>query len=212
MMPGMDGWAVLTALKADPELADIPVIMLTIVDDQNLGYALGAADYLTKPMRPADRCSRRVARHASHRRRSWSSRTTPAPRECCVACSNAPSWTVGGGERPGRPRLDGAGAARRLLLLDLMMPEMDGFTFIERMRARHEWAAIPVIVCTAKDLTEDDRRRLAGGVVQIIGKDLGQLETLGAAIAERLQDPTSQERCGVVHLQPPWTCGRFEQL
>ena len=50
MMPGMDGWAVLTALKADAELADIPVIMLTIVDDKNLGYALGAADYLTKPV------------------------------------------------------------------------------------------------------------------------------------------------------------------
>jgi CheY-like chemotaxis protein len=49
MMPGMDGWAVLSALKADPAVADIPVIMLTIVDDKNLGYALGAADYLTKP-------------------------------------------------------------------------------------------------------------------------------------------------------------------
>ena len=50
MMPGMDGWAVLSALKADPDLADIPVIMLTIVDDRNLGYALGASDYLTKPI------------------------------------------------------------------------------------------------------------------------------------------------------------------
>ena len=50
MMPGMDGWAVLSALKADPATADIPVIMLTIVDDKNLGYALGAADYLTKPV------------------------------------------------------------------------------------------------------------------------------------------------------------------
>ncbi len=50
MMPGMDGWAVLAALKADPEVADIPVIMLTIVDDRNLGYALGASDYLTKPI------------------------------------------------------------------------------------------------------------------------------------------------------------------
>ena len=50
LMPGMDGWAVLAALKADPALADIPVVMLTIVDDRNLGYALGAADYLTKPI------------------------------------------------------------------------------------------------------------------------------------------------------------------
>ena len=65
MMPGMDGWAVLAALKADPELADIPVIMLTIVDDRNLGFALGAADYLTKPI---DR-ERLVAVAATHRRR-----------------------------------------------------------------------------------------------------------------------------------------------
>ncbi|PYI88408.1 MAG: hypothetical protein DME26_03695 [Verrucomicrobia bacterium] len=58
MMPGMDGWAVLTALKADRTLADIPVIMLTIVDDKNMGYALGASDYLTKPVvRSAHVCS-----------------------------------------------------------------------------------------------------------------------------------------------------------
>src|SRR5581483_9741460 len=50
MMPGMYGWAVLSALKGDPELAEIPVIMLTIVDDKNLGYALGAADYVPKPV------------------------------------------------------------------------------------------------------------------------------------------------------------------
>ena len=49
-MPGMDGWAVLTALKTDPDVADIPVIMLTIVDDKIMGYALGVADYLTKPI------------------------------------------------------------------------------------------------------------------------------------------------------------------
>src|SRR6185369_8993145 len=50
MMPSMDGWAVLTALKADPITADIPVVMLTIVDDKNMGFALGAADYFTKPI------------------------------------------------------------------------------------------------------------------------------------------------------------------
>ena len=50
LMPGMDGWSVLAALKADAALADIPVVMLTMLDDRNLGYALGAADYLTKPI------------------------------------------------------------------------------------------------------------------------------------------------------------------
>ena len=50
MMPGVDGWAVLSSLKSDPELADIPVIMVTIIDEKNLGYSLGASEYLTKPI------------------------------------------------------------------------------------------------------------------------------------------------------------------
>ncbi|MGY8827476.1 MAG: response regulator, partial [Candidatus Latescibacterota bacterium] len=50
LMPGMDGWAVLAAIKADDELREIPVIMLTMVDDRNMGYAFGASDYMTKPI------------------------------------------------------------------------------------------------------------------------------------------------------------------
>ena len=108
MMPGMDGWAVLAALKADPTLADIPVVMLTIVDDRNLGYALGAADYLTKPI---DR-ERLVAVLKQHRARPaarcWWWTTTPTPRSCCGAC-----WrrTAGGGR--GGERAGGAGARWR---------------------------------------------------------------------------------------------------
>ena len=74
MMPGMDGWAVLVALKSDRNVADIPVVMLTIVDDRNLGYSLGAADYLTKPLDrerlgvlAASRCTPRLRRHSSRR-------------------------------------------------------------------------------------------------------------------------------------------------
>jgi CheY-like chemotaxis protein len=70
-----------------------------------------------------------------------------------------------------------------------MMPVMDGFAVIEHMRGHADWSAIPVIVCTAKDLTEADRQRLTGGVVQIVGKGLGQLETLGDAIAAQLKRP-----------------------
>ena len=79
MMPGMDGWAVLAALKSDPELADIPVIMVTIVDDKNLGYALGAADYLTKPI-DRDRLAAilEATARAAGRRWSWWSTTTRA--------------------------------------------------------------------------------------------------------------------------------------
>jgi DNA-binding response OmpR family regulator len=69
MMPGMDGWAVLTALKADPETAGIPVVMLTIVDDKNMGFALGAADYFTKPI-DWQRLSAALKKHPSHARQS----------------------------------------------------------------------------------------------------------------------------------------------
>ena len=65
LMPGLDGWSVLQALKADPALAPIPVVMLTILDEQNRGYALGAADYLTKPIQ-RDRLRSLLARHCGH--------------------------------------------------------------------------------------------------------------------------------------------------
>jgi CheY-like chemotaxis protein len=71
-----------------------------------------------------------------------------------------------------------------LILLDLMMPIMDGFEFLEHLRAREEWRSIPVLVCTAKDLDNTDRERLAGAVTQVIQKDGRQLEFLGAEISE----------------------------
>ena len=108
MMPGMDGWAVLSALKADPEVADIPVVMLTIVDDKNLGYALGASDYLTKPIdreRLVDGAEAVPARPPGARggRRSHRAASVSASPRAGGLCGR------GGGERAGRPRA----AARR---------------------------------------------------------------------------------------------------
>ena len=98
----MDGWAVLTALKADPELADIPVIMVTIVDDRNLGYALGAADYLTKPI-DRERLVAVLGRYRRDARRSWSSRTTRTPRAGSADARAGGLDRGRGRERPGRP-------------------------------------------------------------------------------------------------------------
>ena len=74
-----------------------------------------------------------------------------------------------------------------LVLLDLMMPEMNGFEFLEALRARAEWRTVPVVVITARDLTDDDRRRLNGGVLRVVSKGGRGLDSLAAAVREYVQ-------------------------
>jgi len=171
MMPGMDGWAVLTKLKSDPELADIPVIMLTIVDDKNMGYALGASDYMTKPI---DK-NRLVSVLMKYQRDDQSCRVLvvedSAPtREMLRRMLEKEGWTVSEAEngRVGLERV--AEACPMLILLDLMMPEMDGFQFVIELRKNEEWRSIPVVVITAKDITQEDHLRLNGYVQTILEK------------------------------------------
>jgi signal transduction histidine kinase/DNA-binding response OmpR family regulator len=171
MMPGMDGWSVLTVLKADPETADIPVIMLTVVDDKNLGYALGATDYLIKPIQ----WDRLVSVLEKHRPRLLGAQVLvvedePDAREMLRRAAQKEGWQVVEAEN-GRVALQRvAERVPGVILLDLMMPEMDGFTFIEELRRRPECRDVPVIVVTAKDLTEEERRRLNGHVIQVLQK------------------------------------------
>jgi PAS domain S-box-containing protein len=172
IMPGLDGWAVLSALKADPELADIPVIMLTMMDQKNLGYALGAADYMTKPV-DRERLAALLKRYQCE------------DREPCVILvveDNAPTremmrrmlekegWvvTLAGNGHEGLARV--AENQPALILLDLMMPEMNGFEFLAELRQREEWRSIPVVVVTAKELTADERSRLQGQVEKLVQK------------------------------------------
>jgi signal transduction histidine kinase/DNA-binding response OmpR family regulator len=171
MMPGMDGWAVLTALKADPQTADIPVIMLTIVDDRNMGFALGAADYFTKPI-DWHRLSAALKKHC----RSSAAQTVllleddADTREVTRRTLEKDGWTVRVAEN-GRSGLECVAAEiPAIILLDLMMPKMDGFQFMEELRKHEEWRKVPVLVMTAKDLTSEDRERLNGEVARIIQK------------------------------------------
>ncbi len=171
MMPGMDGWAVLTALRADPYLASIPVIMLTIVDDKNLGFALGASDYMAKPIQRERLLTilDKYRRDNGHLHvliveddpmtRQVLQRTLEV--EGCVV-SEAENGFVGL-ERVAEDRPD-------LILLDLMMPEMDGFGFIAELRKTAVWRSIPIVVVTAKDLTEEEWRQLSGQVEKILQK------------------------------------------
>ena len=192
MMPGMDGWAVLSALKADADVADIPVVMLTIVDDKNLGYALGASDYLTKPI---DR-ERLVTVLKQHRRdrpvlvvdddsgaRALLRRMLESEGFEVVEADN------------GRMALDRLrDVSPSVVLLDLMMPEMDGFEFVAEFRRHEPWRAIPIIVVTAKDLSHDDRERLNGYVQKILQKGTHGRAELLAEVRELVAASVARRR------------------
>ena len=170
MMPDLDGWTVLAALKGDPALADIPVVVVTILDEKNRGFALGAAEYMVKPV-DRDRllgvlrtiCGRR----AGH---VLIIEDDEATRAVIHQILTRDGWTIdeAANGRVGLERM--AAAVPDVIVLDLMMPEMDGFEFLAELRGRPHGRDVPVLVVTAKDLTDDERRRLNGGVERIILK------------------------------------------
>ena len=170
MMPDLDGWTVLAAIKGDPELADLPVVLMTIVDEKNRGYALGATDFLVKPVNPERLVGVLHALCNSGPGRLLMVDDDDIGRRQMRTALEQRGWIV-------TEATDGRDALKRLnearpdaIILDLMMPEMDGFEFLEEMRRKAEWRDIPVVVVTARDLTAEDRDRLNGGVERIIQK------------------------------------------
>jgi signal transduction histidine kinase/CheY-like chemotaxis protein len=170
-MPDIDGWTVLAALKGEPALADIPVVILTIVDEPRRGIALGAAGYMTKPIdrdRLVDILSR--YRHASEPSTVLVVDDDEEQRHLVRELLGARGWVVLEAAN-GRLALDILRkGSPEIVLLDLMMPEMDGFELVAALQANPAWRDIPVIVVTALDLTAEDRRLLNGGVEQILFK------------------------------------------
>ena len=179
VMPDMDGWSVLRALKVDPVLHTIPVVMLTMIDDQTKAYSLGATDYITKPVDRA-RLRSTLTRYHTQGARSLALlvEDDQATREVMLRTLERASWRVkeAGNGREGLQQL--AQETPQVILLDLMMPVMDGFDFLLEMRANAAWQDIPVIVLTAKDLTEEDRRVLSGRVEQIVEKGASSNESV----------------------------------
>ncbi|WP_156420865.1 response regulator [Aureimonas sp. AU22] len=181
-MPKMDGWAVLTELKGDPDVSDIPVVMITIIDEHSLGYALGAADYLLKPVE-------------WNRLKGVLDRFRTADNGLVLAVDDDEDGlhrTATMLEREGLKvitALNGREALARieherpgLILLDLVMPEMDGFAFLSAMRERADLRDIPVVVLTSKDLTAEEMRFLQGQAEDVFAKGDVNLRDLAAQI------------------------------
>lgn len=189
LMPKKDGWTVLGALKADPVLRDIPVVMVTVAPDRGIGLSLGAAEVMTKPV---DRGQLTALL------RQLLSRDGPilvveddlATRETVRHTVEKLGLTVAEVTN-GRLALTwlGENSAPALILLDLMMPEMDGFEFLDTFNRRPDWRHIPVVVITAKQLTAAERALLAGRTRIVIRKgasmDTDVADAIRKAVGQR---------------------------
>ncbi|MCK9914417.1 response regulator [Microbacteriaceae bacterium K1510] len=185
MMPKIDGWSVLGIMKSDPELAHIPVIMLTIVDDKNLGFSLGASEYMTKPIDrnrliallrkfvPTDKQNSVLIVDDDADVRTLLKTTIEGVGMTTTEATNgqaALDWL----NENGKPSL---------VLLDLIMPTMDGFEFLQKVRDMPRLAGLPIVVLTAKDLTESERSFLAENTLLVLSKSAQPIGALGQALA-----------------------------
>jgi len=177
MMGEAESWDLLSAFKQDEELAEIPVIVLSMNGLAAQGYALGASEYLVKPVN-RDQINRVLARYCQGDNTQpvllvEDDDTTRAMMERILKNANIPS----GSAENGRLALEwlehntqSTGVMPSLILLDLMMPEMDGFEFLRRLQQNPLWANLPVVILTAKELTREDRERLQNGVKAVFQK------------------------------------------
>ncbi len=170
-MPSMDGWQVLQALKEDPDLAEIPVILATVDDLKQRGFALGASDYLQKPIK-RETLLKTIKKYSP----------TTGPLDILVVEDNDQmrdtiKALIDVGNLEVREAPNGrealsliAYSVPDLILLDLMMPEMNGFELIEQLKSNPLWKEIPIIVISAIDLSSEDRQKLSGAVRKFIRK------------------------------------------
>ncbi len=173
LMPGADGWSVLMDLKKDPQVASIPVVMISVTEQQGLGLAIGADDYLVKPVRQ-DSLVQAVAKHLPMgiSRPILVIDDDATTRSMLRRQMERQGWRVveaaSGAE--GLSRIGSTAPAPALVLLDLMMPGMDGFAFLDALRGELGTANVPVIVLTAKELSRDEERGLSTRVAKVIAK------------------------------------------
>jgi PAS domain S-box-containing protein len=190
MMPRKDGWAVLRELKDDPELKSIPVIMHTIIDNRNLGFAIGAQDYLIKPV-DHETLLATIKRYDKPTRPLNILVVDDEPDQCEILSRTLlkEGWNV--------QTADGGGSALSLLAqslpdvitLDLMMPTMDGFDFLKLVKENEQWSHIPILILTSMDLNKIDYDKLTGSVASILHKGEFDSQQL-LAVIRRYTQPT----------------------
>jgi len=188
VMPGRDGWETLTLLKSDPRTSAIPVALVSFIDQARKGYSLGATDYIIKPI-DWQRLRHILRRHTVGEAPVLIVDDEPAARELARRNLEQDGWAV-------LEAANGAEACELLkqqtpavIVLDLIMPVMDGFEFMTVLRSDPRWHSVPVIVVTAMELTPDERQRLNGSVTSILAKNDFSLETLLAEVLRCAQPP-----------------------
>jgi signal transduction histidine kinase/DNA-binding response OmpR family regulator len=184
-LPGLEGWSLLSAIKSDPELGEVPVVVLVVAGDR-AAAPLGAADYLTKPV-DRDRLAAVLRRHVVDSQAPvLVIDDDPPTREMLRRMLEREGFRVAeaGDGRAGLERV--AEHRPSLVLLDLLMPGLDGFGFLAELQSRPEWRTIPVVVVTAKDLSAEEHAMLSGRVAEVLLKGAYTRERLLAEVRERV--------------------------
>jgi signal transduction histidine kinase/CheY-like chemotaxis protein len=176
LLPGIDGWEVLRRLKADPALRDVPVVVVTVVDERNVAMSLGAADYFLKPVRP-EALLARLAQYTfttkvkqrpvkvlaidddPTARELVVQALLPAGFEVVVAASGREGLAMAQADPP------------ELVICDLLMPDVDGYEVVDQLRAHPETCDATILILTGQELSASERERLNGKVADILGKD-----------------------------------------
>jgi CheY-like chemotaxis protein len=180
MMPEMDGWTVLSTLKEDDELSHIPVIMISMLEQQNVGFSLGAAEYLVKPIN-SKHLKQLLSKYFVEHQEEYTILVIDDDKLVQTMLDNLIK-KEGGNVLSANNGYEALDLLEQqipdLILLDLLMPKMDGFEFLSRMRQNRLWYDIPVIVLTAKDLTAEERAKLNEQAKIVFMKDFYQKEDL----------------------------------
>jgi len=194
LTPGKAGWKTLQELKSDPQTAAIPVVLVSVIDRRRMGFALGAAEYLLKPV-PKDALMRALRKHV---------RPSSEAQPCVLVVDDDPddlqmmsevldsagfrTVTALGGRRALELMADFQPGA---ILLDLLMPDVDGFEVIRRVREDESLRDTPILVLTAKELTDVDLHTLRRETASFFDKGTSWKQEL----LEQLRRSTAGPQC-----------------